>query len=393
MDTILTRAQGMAAQLVAWRRALHAQPELSWQESATATLLARELKSMGLPVREGVGGGHGLVADLETGQPGPRILLRADMDALPLQEATGQPFASLHPGVMHACGHDAHMTCLLGAARLLTQDAERLRGAVRFVFQPAEEVPPGGALGMIEGGVLEGVQAAAALHVYPALPVGQVGFRPGAILAYSNRFVIRIQGTGGHAAKPHLAVDALATAVQVYQGLQYLVSRENDPLHPFVITIGRIQGGSVANVIADQVELEGTVRCLDAQVAQAVPERIQRVAQGICQSTRATCHITFQTGYPALINDPALTAQAAASARKVLGSQAVVDLPHPEMGGEDFAFFAQRVPAVFFRLGVSNPASGKTNPLHHPAFDLDEGALPVGTAVLVQIAQDWLERF
>jgi amidohydrolase len=392
-DALLTRAQAMKPELVAVRRDIHRHPELAFQEQRTAETGQAWLQGLGLQVQNGIAGTHGLVATLETGRPGPTLLIRADMDALPIKEESRADYASQTPGVMHACGHDAHVSCVLGAATLLTERRDALRGRLKFLLQPAEEKPPGGAKVLIEqGGVLAGVDAALALHVYPPLSVGQMGFRPGVLLGYSDRFTVRIHGVGGHAARPHQTVDAVAVAVQVYQALQYLVSRENDPLHPFVITIGALHAGTVANVIPDEATLLGTVRSLDAEVNKSLPERLERVVAGVCQATRARYSFEFVGGYPAMVNDEAFTQRAIESVKALLGEQSVAQIPTPQLGGEDFAFFSQRVPSLMFRLGVRNEARGIVHPVHSSRFDLDEDALPLGAAALARIAMDYVRH-
>ncbi len=389
-DALLRRARELAPDLVAVRRDIHRHPELAFGEARTADKGRAWLEALGLSVRGGIAGTHGLVATLDSGRPGPTLLIRADMDALPIVERTGTEYASTRHGVMHACGHDAHVACLLGAARLLSEQREGLRGRVQFLLQPAEEAPPGGAIRLIEdGGLLDGVDAALALHVYADLPAGTVALRPGTMLAYSDRFTVTLRGRGGHAARPHLAVDAVAVAVQVYQALQYLVSRENDP-HPFVITVGALQAGSAANVIPGEAVIEGSARALDPAVAEALPERLERVVAGVCQATRAGYAFEYTRGYPALVNDEALAGRVTGSLRTLLGEAAVHHLPRPEMGGEDFAFVARRVPAVMFRLGVRNEARGIVHPVHSDRFDLDEDALPLGAAALARCALDYL---
>lgn len=392
-DPLLCRAQTMRDALVAVRRDIHRHPELAFQEQRTAERGLTWFRGLGLDVQTNIAGTPGLIATLDTGRPGPTLLLRADMDALPITEETGAEYASETSGVMHACGHDAHVACLLGAASLLSEHRQALRGRLKFLLQPAEEKPPGGAKVLIEqGGILEGVDAALALHVYPPLPVGQMGFRPGVLLGYSDRFTVRIHGVGGHAARPHQTVDAVAVAVQVYQALQYLVSRENDPLHPFVITIGALQAGTAANVIPNEATLLGTVRSLDPVVNSSLPERLERVVAGICQATRARYTFEFVRGYPAMVNDAALTQRATESVKSLVGEQGVVYLPTPELGGEDFAFFSQRVPSLMFRLGVRNEARGLVHSVHSSRFDLDEDALPLGAAALARIAMDYLHH-
>ena len=391
-DPLLRRAKAMKEALVAMRRDIHRHPELAFQEQRTAEKSLAWLQSLGLEIQSGLAGTYGLMATLDTGRSGPTLLIRADMDALPLTEETGTDYVSQTPGVMHACGHDAHVTCVLGAATLLTERREDLRGRLKFLFQPAEEKPPGGAKVLIEqGGILEGVDAALALHVYPPLPVGQMGFRPGVLLGYSDRFTVHLQGVGGHAARPHQTVDAVAVAVQVYQALQYLVSRENDPFHPFVITIGAFHAGTVANVIPNEATLLGTVRSLDPGVNQSLPERLERVVAGVCQATRARYTFEFVRGYPAMVNDEAFTRQAIDSVSALLGAQSIAQIPTPQLGGEDFAFFSQRMPALMFRLGVRNEARGIVHGVHSSRFDLDEDALPLGAAALARIAMDYVQ--
>jgi amidohydrolase len=392
VDALLTRAMAMRDELVSVRRDIHRQPELAFQEQRTAEKGHHWLQGLGLEIRGRIAGTHGLVATLDTGRAGPTLLIRADMDALPIVEETGTDYVSETPGVMHACGHDAHVACVLGAAKLLVEQRASLRGRLKFLLQPAEEKPPGGAKVLIERGhVLDGVDAALALHVYPPLAVGQLGFRPGVLLGYSDRFTVHIHGTGGHAARPHQTVDAVAVAVQVYQALQYLVSRENDPFHPFVITIGALHAGTVANVIPNQATLLGTVRSLDPEVNKSLPERLERVVAGVCQATRARYTFEFVQGYPAMVNDESFTRRAIASVQSLLGERSIAHLPTPQLGGEDFAFFSQRVPSLMFRLGVRNEARGIVHGVHSSRFDLDEDALPIGAAALACVAMDYVQ--
>jgi amidohydrolase len=391
-DALLTRAKAMKDQLVSVRRDIHRHPELAFQEQRTAEKGHHWLQGLGLEIRERIAGTHGLVATLDTGRPGPTLLIRADMDALPIVEETGTDYVSETPGVMHACGHDAHVACVLGAAKLLVEQRASLRGRLMFLLQPAEEKPPGGAKVLIEQGhILHGVDAALALHVYPPLPVGQLGFRPGVLLGYSDRFTVHIHGMGGHAARPHQTVDAVAVAVQVYQALQYLVSRENDPFHPFVITVGALHAGTVANVIPNQAILLGTVRSLDPEVNKSLPERLERVVAGVCQATRARYTFEFVQGYPAMVNDETFTRRAIDSVKSLLGERRIANLPTPQLGGEDFAFFSQRVPSLMFRLGVRNEARGIVHGVHSSRFDLDEDALPIGAAALACVAMDYVQ--
>ncbi len=383
----------MRSELVRLRRDFHQHPELSFQETETAAKGRHWFAELGLEVREEIAGTHGVVATLDSGKPGPTLMIRGDMDALPIEEETATAYGSTRPGVMHACGHDVHTTCVLGAARLLTDHRESLRGRVQFLLQPGEESPPGGARILVdEGGILAGVDAALALHVYPNLPVGQLGFKPGHMLAHSARFKITIRGLGGHAAMPHLALDPIPVAAQLVQALQTLVSRETDPVDSVVVTVGSIHGGTAANVIAGSVEMTGTVRCLDDAKAQAMPERLAKLIAGICSGAGAEYDFDYLHGYPALVNDGPFTEQAEASAAKLLGAEAVLRLQVPEMGGEDFAFIARQVPACFFWLGVRNEERGITHSVHSSKFDIDEDALPLGVAALSAIALDYLAK-
>jgi amidohydrolase len=390
-DDLLQHAQGMRDDLVAMRRDLHRNPELSFQEARTAEKGLAWFSELGLEVESGIAGTHGLVATLDTGRPGPTLLIRGDMDALPIVEETGADYASQNAGVMHACGHDVHTTCTLGAARLLHRHREKLRGRIKFLLQPAEESPPGGAKLLVEkGNILAGVDAALALHVHVATPVGKLAFRLGQLLAFSSRFQIDIKGVGGHAARPHLAVDSIAVAAQVFQALQYLVSRESDPVLPLVITVGMIAGGTAPNVIAGEVEMRGTARCASEEQAAELPGKMERVIKGVCESTNASYAFDYLHGYPALVNDIPFTERAAQSARGLLGDDGVIIQEQLEMGGEDFSYIARQVPSVFFRLGVGNEERGLVHPVHSSRFDIDEAALPLGVAALARIAMDYL---
>jgi amidohydrolase len=387
----LQQARALQDKLVAMRRDLHSHPELSFQEARTAEKGAAWLSGLGLEVARNLAGTHGVIGTLDTGRPGPTLLIRGDMDALPIMEETGVDFASKNQGIMHACGHDVHTTCALGAATLLSQQKEQLRGRVVFLLQPGEESPPGGAKILVEeGNILDGVDAALALHVHAATPVGKLSFRFGQVLAYSSRFKITIKGVGGHAARPHLGVDAIAVAVQVFQALQYLVSRETDPILPIVITVGSIAGGTAANVLAGEVILNGTGRCAEEAQAAALPEKMERVIKGVCDATNAGYDFDYLHGYPALVNDIPFAERAAASARDLLGDEAILVEENLEMGGEDFAYIARRVPSVFFRLGIGNAERGIVHPVHTSRFDIDEAALTVGVAALARIAMDYL---
>jgi amidohydrolase len=368
-----------------WRRRIHSRPELGFQERETSALVEKELRAAGLDVRRVVD--TGIVATLRGESPGAVVALRADMDALPIEERSGLAFASEIPHVMHACGHDAHTAMLLGAAISLARDRARLAGAVKFFFQPAEE-GPGGAQPMIEAGVMESphVDAVAMLHVWPTLVAGTVGLRSGPMTASCDDFEIRVTGRGGHGGYPHNAIDTIPIAAEIVGALQRVVSREIDPLRSVVLAIGRIEGGYRRNVIADLTTMSGTVRCLDEDVRRTMPERIERVVSGICAAHRASYAFDFIPGYPSVHNDAALTQTVMQIAATVPEVRGVKELAEPTMGAEDFAYFAARAPGCMIRLGCAAPDDLQPASLHSPEFRLDESALPVGVALLRALA-------
>lgn len=382
----------LQSELIARRRALHRQPELGFQEVATAQAVMEGLAPLALEVRTGVAK-TGVVATLYGARPGKTVLIRADMDALPIQEQitpTNHDYASRNPGVMHACGHDAHTAMLLAVARVLSGRRDRLAGNVKFVFQPAEE-GPGGAAPMIAEGVLEdpGVDIALGFHVWNNQPVGTIGVVEGPCMACTDQFRLVISGKGGHGAMPHLSVDAIAVAAQVISALQLLVSRETSPIDSAVLTLGTIQGGYRHNVIADQVVITGTVRTFTGQLAVRLPRRIREVVAGITRALGADFELDYQRDYPATVNDPAVCALVREAAAKVVGPEQVI-VAEPSMGGEDMAYFLQAVPGCYFFVGSANPEKGLTNPHHHPGFDFDEAAMPLGVAVLVEAVERYL---
>jgi amidohydrolase len=313
--------------------------------------------------------------------------MRADMDALPVTERSGIDFASETPGVMHACGHDAHTAMLLGAAASLAREREQLHGTIRFLFQPAEE-GPGGAKPMIDAGALEKPRADAVvmLHVFPTLQAGTIGIRPGAMTASCDDFDIVVRGRGGHAGYPHHAIDTIPPAAEIVGALQQLVSRETDPLQSLVISIGRIDGGVRRNVVADKTTISGTIRCLDGGTRAAVPAAMERIVNGICSAHRAVAELHFEYGYPSVRNEPLLTDRVRAIAATVPEVRAVQELPHPTMGAEDFAYFADVVPGCMIRLGCARPGDDRAPSLHSPEFVLDESALATGVALLRALA-------
>jgi amidohydrolase len=375
-------------QLLRIRRQIHRRPELGFQETETAALLAETLREAGLAVRTGVGG-TGVVGVIRGGRPGRCIGLRADMDALPIQEETGLPFASERPGMMHACGHDANVTMTLGAALALQEHREKLRGKVKIVFQPAEETV-GGALRMLADGVLERprMHAMVAVHAWTE-PVGVVTLRYGENLAAADKLSITVRGEGAHAAAPHRGRDPVVAAANVILALQQIASRRVDPVRPVVVSICRVQGGSAFNIIPQEVELLGTVRTLGGEVQDFVEAEVKRVAHDAAKAYGCRAKVVYTRGCPALVHDEALTRLAEETCRKLLGAENVRLGPDPNMGAEDFAFFAEHLPVTQVAVGVAPP--GKAPPvLHSPTFLADERGISVGAKALASIAWTYL---
>jgi amidohydrolase len=396
VETLAPKLKEAAEQVVLDRRHLHMHPELGFQEVETARFVAERLRSLGLEVRTGIAqtGVLGLLRGTGGGRAGARgktVLLRADMDALPIEEENEVGYRSTRPGVMHACGHDGHTAILLGAARVLAERRDRLAGTVKFLFQPCEEKPPGGAIRMIEEGVLEGpgVDAAFGLHLAQELPVGMVSARPGPIMAAADMFRLEIVGRGGHAARPHECVDAGLVAAQVMVALHSIVAREVNPIEPAVITVGVIQAGTAPNVIPDRALLRGTVRAFDQKLRERLARRVEEVAVGVARAMRAECACSYEWGYPAVVNEPSMTEFVSQVAQEVVGPERLA-AREPSMGGEDFAYFLQKVPGCFFNVGTRNEELGLVWGHHHPRFDIDEAALPVGIDMFVRLVEKYL---
>jgi amidohydrolase len=373
-------------QIVGIRRELHQIPEPAYTEKKTSARVADHLKAAGLDVQTGIAR-FGVVGLLRTERPGPTLMIRSDMDALPVTEQTGLPFSSTHPAAMHACGHDAHMAMVLGAAFVLSKMKDKLKGNIKFIFQPAEE-GPGGAKPMIEEGVMENpkVGYAVGCHLWPASPEGTIGVKAGPIMAAMNRFDIRIIGSEGHGAMPHLCVDALEVGTQVVNALQRIVSRHMNPLKPSVVTVGAFHAGKAFNIIPGEAELCGTTRTFDMEIWNTWEPRIRKILQGVCDSMGARFELKFDFGYPPTINDPFMADLVRRCAEEVVGPDKVLE-PEPTMGGEDMSYYLQRAKGCFFFLGVGRPGCA---PLHNARFDFNEDVLLLGVETYCRIAQELL---
>jgi len=392
-EAIKAEAQELFPQLVAWRRDFHAHPELGFQEMRTAGIVAEHLHGLGLEVSTGVGK-TGVVAMVEgdhSGSHAPTLLLRFDMDALPILEETGRPFASQNPGGVHGCGHDGHTAIGMGVAQLLVAHRQQLQGRVKLVFQPAEE-GIGGAAAMIADGVLENPKPAAAfaLHLWSRLPLNQVVVQPGPLWAAADKFELIVHGKGGHGATPHDTIDATLVAAQIVVALQSIVARNVNPTDTAVVTVGSFQSGSVGNVISERAVLQGTIRSFDPAVRLFLHRRIDEVAAGICQAFGATHEFSVPGGCPATVNSPEGAALMQQVAEAVVGPAQVAQIA-PMMVGEDMAEFLNRAPGCFVLVGAASPETGPFSPHHSPTFDFDERMLPTGVALMANAAFAWLD--
>lgn len=394
LDRIKSLAEASAGILAEWRHEFHAHPELSFEEVETTARIKSYLEGMGYSgMKIGTAGiPTGLVVDLNPEKPGPCFALRADIDALPMQELGNPPYKSKKDGVMHACGHDSHITMVLGAARILKALESELPGRVRFIFQPSEESPHrSGARAMIEEGVLEGVDAISGLHVWGTIPAGVIGFHAGPFMAAADEWECTIFGKGGHGAVPHLAADPIVAAGAVIGALQTIVSREIDPLETVVVTCGHMEAGSTFNIIPDRAFLQGTVRTFNPDVRSEMPRRMERICSGISHALGCRADFHLKNVLPATVNDKAFTEEAAEVARQVLGADKVMEIP-PSMGAEDMSFYLQKVPGTFMFFGTKNEEKGIVNPQHHPEYDVDDEILPKGSALLAALAWNFLSK-
>jgi amidohydrolase len=378
----------LGPRLVETRRDLHRHPELSHREQRTAGIAADRCRELGYAVRTGVGG-TGVLADLDGGGPGPTVLYRADMDALPVDEGGGdRPARSEVPGVMHACGHDGHVAIALGVAEVMAGLRDGWRGRLRLCFQPAEEIATG-AVPMIEAGALDGVDRALGLHLWTPLDAGRVAVTDGSLFGSADEFRVVVRGTGGHGGLPHLSVDAVVAAAEVVVALQALVAREVAPDRPAVVSVGVIRGGRAHNVIAEEVELLGTVRAPDEELRASLLRRVEEVARAVAGALRARVDFTMVAGCPPVVNDPGTAEAVRRAAVEAVGADHV-DFARPITVGDDMACFLERVPGCYFLVGAGDPAVAVRPPHHHADFDLDERALPVGVSTVTRALLSWL---
>jgi len=386
--------KSVESEMVEWRRHIHQHPEMGLDTVNTAALVSKVLREAGLEVREKVGR-NGVVAILRGTKPGPTgktIALRADMDALPVQEQTGASYASKVDGVFHACGHDTHTALMMGAAKVLSGMLDRFAGTIKFIFQPGEEGYRGANL-MIEDGCLKDPKPdyifAGHVGAMWGNTIGEIGVRPGPIMASSNSFILTITGKGGHGGAPHQAVDPVIIAAHIAVALQTIVSREIDPNRPAVITIGKIVGGTARNIIPETCTMSGTVRYIDKSLEDFIPARISEIASGIARSMRAEAKMDYVRINPPVANDPQATSLLAQAAAKIVGPDGVKTV-EPTMGAEDMAWYFEEIPGSYFSIGSQNPDKGIVFPNHHAKFNIDEDALSIGASVFVQLCLDYL---
>lgn len=379
--------------IVGIRRGLHEIPETGFDLPETRAFICAELDKLGLTYKKNEGD-SGIIGEIKGGAPGKTILLRADIDALPVKEDTGLPFASKHDGKMHACGHDSHAAMLIGALKVLNEHRDELRGNVRFVFQTAEEISKGSQIAIKEG-VMDGVDAVFGLHIGsilgPSLPSGTLSVVPGCCMASFDRFAITVRGSGCHGSTPEKGVDPISIACNIVLSLQEITAREIAGTKPAVLTVGMINGGFAYNIIPSEVKIEGTIRAVEEPVRRQLAKRIEEISKGIAAAFRGSVDFLMDWGAPPVVNDPAMAALAAEAAAKVLGAEHVVTTQDaPNMGGEDFAYYLAEKPGAFMFLSSADPAKHSDTPHHNPKFMIDEDVLWKGSAVFVSIAEDCL---
>ncbi|WP_211745583.1 amidohydrolase [Paenibacillus sp. Marseille-Q4541] len=376
--------------MIEWRRYLHQHPELSFQESQTSKFIAEHLEYYGLEVITNVGG-HGVIGILQSGRSGPVVMLRADMDALPIQDEKTVPYKSQVDGVMHACGHDGHVSTLLATAGYMSEHKEDFTGEIRFLFQPAEELLPGGAAKVIASGALNEVDVVYGIHLWTPIPVGTYASTPGAMMAAADDFYIQLTGKGGHGGVPQTSIDSIIAGSALVLQMQSVVSRSVDPLQPAVLTIGTIQAGSAQNVIAETFKMSGTVRTFDEETRYIMKDRIHTLAQQIAAAYGTEAEIEYIMGYPPVVNDEKEAARFFATASKVFGAERVAVTPKI-MPAEDFAYYLKEKPGCFMFVGAGNEQLNAVYPHHHPRFDFDESAMLDAMKLFIQMTQDYLKE-
>jgi len=389
----LQEAVNLLSQMREIRRDLHQHPELGRQEVRTSRIVADYLEHLGLDVHSGIGG-HGVVATLSAGEAGKCVALRADMDALPMEEKNAVPYASIRSGVAHCCGHDGHTAILLGTASLLCKFSDRLQGSVKFIFQPSEDLAPGGAIPMIADGALKNpdVDGIFSLHLNPDLPEGTVGIKSGFCTISSAEFILRMIGKGCHVASPHEGVDPVIMAAMVIMAGQTIVSSKTNPLDPAILSFCTVHGGTASNIIPEEVTLTGSIRTLDPEKREVLANELDQVARGVARTSGGTCRLEVKREYPSVFNHPELAAEFKDSAARIVPIENIIDRQSPSMTGEDVAYFHQKVPGVHWLLGTANLALGFTHPLHSPLFDFNEEVMPLGAAIQACCAVDFLSN-
>jgi amidohydrolase len=396
MDLTRVRSRGaeLREELTRIRRDIHARPELGWKELETSKLIERRLQELGFEsIRRGFKGtASGVVADLRGGKPGPCVALRADIDALPVEEATALPYASTIPGAMHACGHDAHTAMLLGAAQILSEMRGEIPGKVRLIFQPAEESGyDSGAPAMIAEGALDGVAAIGGLHIWSLLPAGKFGYRKGAVMASADLWEMTIQGKGGHGSMPHNAIDPTVAVAHIISMLQTVVSREIDPLESAVVSVGKIEAGNAPNVIPDKALVTGNVRTTSRKARDGIETIIRRIVGGVSTALRCETSVKYSRIYPVTVNDPGLTDLMVRAAGEIVGVGDLVEMPIL-MGSEDFSNYGEKIPAAFGILGMADAAKGSDQQHHSPTFAVNDDVLGLGASILAGFALTFLSE-
>ncbi len=388
-ERLFSKIDEINEQVITIRQDLHAHPELSGEEEKTKYLVKNILESYGYKISES-DRHFGVVADLVVDKNAKTVAIRADMDALPIQEQTGKPYASKEKGIMHACGHDSHTAIALGTAMVMAAHKKSLPGNIRFIFQPSEESREGGSMEMIEEGVLEGVSGIFGLHAYPYLNSGEIGYKYDVMMASADVFTIEIFGKSSHGARPHEGVDAILVTSMIVNSLNHIVSRMIDPLHPAVISLGTISGGMAPNIICDHVLLKGTVRTINEEIRNNIPKMMESSIKGISNSMDATYKFDYDFGQPELINDKKMVDIIVEEGRKFIGEDHCIDLKDPVMGAEDFSEYLQIVPGAFFRLGTCNEEKQTCASQHSSRFDVDDDALVVGMKLMAASALEFL---